>query len=438
MFRLVGLITGLLMTFSVAAQSQKGWKWPEDPEKHDMAKEMQAYYKLLMSTDKWEECWKSVQWLYTNTPDLHKSIYQDGPKIIDKLIETGVSDERAAVLRDSLLWTYDMRIKYFGKEGSVTDRKAYSAFKMYYKVPSKYALLKELYDKLYTFSASDISDFNLTPYMTLATYYYKTKPDQCPATEVLDIHTKVSNVISEKIAKGGDKEKLSKEQDKVDAFLNSLGRDLISCDFIEENLVPKLEADPTDVNTAKKVFSYSLTAKCSNKPYFTKAGEIFFTSEPSFSLGKALADKFYKSGDYTKASEYYSKASELTTDTDQKFDALMGLASISSKLGNKRKARSMAYEALSVKPGASDAYNLIGNLYFLSYDDCKGNQSRVKDRGVYLAAYEMYQKAGNTKQMAAAKAQFPSIEEIFNESFEEGQKITVDCWINESVTIQRR
>ena len=55
-----------------------------------------------------------------------------------------------------------------------------------------------------------------------------------------------------------------------------------------------------------------------------------------------------------------------------------------------------------------------------------------------ISDYEMYQKAGNSKQMEAAKSQFPSIEEIFNESYEEGQKITVDCWINESVTIQRR
>ncbi|WP_258098772.1 tetratricopeptide repeat protein [Marinoscillum pacificum] len=436
MFRLVGLSMGLLLT--IAATAQSGWNWPEDPEKHDMAKEKQAYYKLLMTTDKWQECWQSVQWLYANTPDLHESIYQDGPKIIDNLIEKGVSDKRAQVLRDSLLWTYDMRIKYFGDEASVIDRKAYSAFKMYYKVPSKYALLKELYDKLYSFSANDISDFNLTPYMTLATYYYKSKPDELPATDVLDIHTKITSVIEEKISTGGNKDKLSKEQDKIDAFLSSLGSNLISCDFIEENLVPKLKANPNDVNTAKKIFSYSLTAKCSDQPYFVQAGEVLFTTEPSFSLAKALADKYYRSDDYAKATEYYGKAKDLTEDPEQKFDAYMGLASVAFKQGDKRRSRSLAYEALSVKPGSAEAYNLIGNLYFVSFEECKGGESRVKDRGVFLAAYEMYQKAGNTKQMAAAEAQFPSIEEIFSESYEEGQKLTVDCWINESVTIKRR
>ena len=43
-----------------------------------------------------------------------------------------------------------------------------------------------------------------------------------------------------------------------------------------------------------------------------------------------------------------------------------------------------------------------------------------------------------SNQMKAAKEQFPSIEEIFNEGMEEGKSITVGCWINESVTLQRR
>ncbi len=435
MHRLVGLILGLSLT--VLATAQSGWNWPAEGPKHDLTKEKQAYYKLLMSTDKWNECWSTVQWLYTNTPDLHESIYQDGPKIIDNLLENDFTEERANRLRDSLLWTYDMRIKYWNDEASVMDRKAYAAFKMYYKTPEEYALLRELYEKLYSFSSSEISDFNITPYMTMATYYYKIKPEEMTATDVLDVHTKLTSVIDEKLAAGGDKKKLVKEQDKIDAFLNSLG-DIISCEFIEENLVPKLEANPEDVNTAKKIFSYSLKAKCSDQPYFTTAGMVFFKSEPTYSLAKALADKFYRSEDYTKANTFYAEAAELTEDVEQKFDAKMGMASVASKLGDKRKARSLAYEALSIKPGAAEAYNLIGNLYFLSADDCRGGESRVKDRANYLAAYEMYQKAGNSKQMEAAKGQFPSIEEIFNENYEEGQKITVDCWINESVTIQRR
>jgi len=73
-----------------------------------------------------------------------------------------------------------------------------------------------------------------------------------------------------------------------------------------------------------------------------------------------------------------------------------------------------------------------------SYEDCKGGVSRVQDRAVFLAAYEMYKKAGNSKMMQLAKAQFPSMEEIFELSLKEGETLRVGCWINETVTIQRR
>ena len=98
----------------------------------------------------------------------------------------------------------------------------------------------------------------------------------------------------------------------------------------------------------------------------------------------------------------------------------------------------LAYEALSAKPGSKEAYNLIGNLYFTSFDDCKGEQSQVQDRAIFIAAYDMYKKAGNSAQMAASKEQFPSIEDIFNEGKEEGDQVTIGCWINTTVNLQRR
>jgi hypothetical protein len=40
--------------------------------------------------------------------------------------------------------------------------------------------------------------------------------------------------------------------------------------------------------------------------------------------------------------------------------------------------------------------------------------------------------------MNNAKSQFPSAEELFNENKKEGDSMTVGCWINESVTLQKR
>ena len=98
----------------------------------------------------------------------------------------------------------------------------------------------------------------------------------------------------------------------------------------------------------------------------------------------------------------------------------------------------MANQAISAQSSNKAAYELIGDLYFGSFADCKAGESKVDDRAVYLVAYDMYEKAGNSKKMAATRAQFPSIEEIFTEDKQEGGSVSVGCWIGRSTTIRRR
>lgn len=117
----------------------------------------------------------------------------------------------------------------------------------------------------------------------------------------------------------------------------------------------------------------------------------------------------------------------------------MDLADVALKRGQKAAARENAVKAVSADNSKREsAYTLIGDLYMSSFDQCKGGESMVKDRAVFLAAYDAYQKAGNSSRMAKAKEGFPSAEEIFNEEKEVGQNLTVGCWINETVTIQKR
>lgn len=73
-----------------------------------------------------------------------------------------------------------------------------------------------------------------------------------------------------------------------------------------------------------------------------------------------------------------------------------------------------------------------------SFDDCKKLDNYADDRLVYLAAYDMYQRAGESSKMGRAKSQFPSKEELFTQGYEAGTTKTVGCWINESVVLRTR
>ena len=62
----------------------------------------------------------------------------------------------------------------------------------------------------------------------------------------------------------------------------------------------------------------------------------------------------------------------------------------------------------------------------------------LRKKSIYIAAYNMYQKAGNTSKMNLAKQQFPTIEEIFVRNRKEGEQINTACWINETVSLTKR
>ena len=431
------IVFALVTLVSTIVWAQNGWNWPEDPNLKSQAMEKQAYYKLLIAQSKYEEAMAPLNWLYVNNPNLNPSIYIQGVDCIEDIIKNTSDDSRKARLQDSLLWMYDQRIEYFDNDAATLDRKAYEAFKLFYKTPSKYPLLADLYAQAYEVNGPEISTFNLNTYMLLAKNYHKLKPEQMPAEKVLDIHTQISDIIEQKRKNGESATKLDKEQSKTDAWLSSIPG-ILSCEFIEDKLVPKFRENPSDLNTAKKIFKYSVQAKCTDQAYFLEASEPVFAEQPSYALASAIGKKYLASGDFDKGLKYNEEAGELATTNEEKFEALMGQAVAHSKMGNRTRARTLAYQALSAVPGKSEAYNLIGNLYFTSFETCRGDESIVQDRGVFLAAYKMYEKAGNKTQMAAAKAQFPSNEEIFNEGQEVGQSITVGCWINESVTLQRR
>lgn len=428
------LLPTYLLFLTVISQAQPSWNWPEEERMYHQAQEKQAYYKVLLGENKYKEALSELKWLYDHNPNLNPSIYIDGTKCIESAIKSMDDKGRIAELQDSALWMYDARIVHFGNEAYVMDRKSYTAFRYHYKTPSKYPLLIKLYTKAFELNGAAISNFNLALYMLIAKYSYERKLDEMPREKVLEIHRTISTILDEKEKINGN---IIEERNKIDAFLSSI-EGLLDCEYIETQFATRLESNSDNLNLAKKIFSYSLQAKCLDQPYFMMAAEIIDQNEPSYNLAKILGDKWYNGGEYTKALAKFTIARELAENNEEAFEVIMGQAKAASELGQRSKSRAFAREALMKNPDSKEAHNLIGNLYFNSSIDCKEGKSRVLDRGNFIAAYERYKKAGNTSQMASAKGQFPSISELFEEGYEEGQMIKVGCWINEFVKLQRR
>ena len=428
------LMSSILISAVMLGHAQNGWNWGEQI---DIAKEKNVIYTDALKAKNYAATIEPLEWLFTNTPDLHVSIYQNGVKIYTALHQAEEDPAKKEEYAQKVMEIFDMRIENFGKEVDVSNRKIISAYRFYSKDKSKYTYLYEQFRKTYDISGNKFFTSNCGLFMNVI-YKYRFIGGALTDEEVIELYSGITDILETQKKNTSDEKKLAgieKVADQVDKILTNTVT--LDCAFVEEHLGPKLE-ETGDENLAKKIFHLLLTGKCLDSPLALKAAEIVQQGEPTYGIAKFMAQKSSADGNDESAISYFEEASNLTDDNVEKAEVFMSIAKIQARKGQKSTARNTARRALSYDPTNSGAYTLIGNMYMSSFETCAGGKSKVDDRAVFIAAYNEFRKAGNTSSMANAKAQFPSIEEIFTEGKEEGQSITIGCWINTTVKLERR
>lgn len=423
------------LTLAVGANAQNGWNWGEQV---DVAKEKNVLYTDANKAKNYQAAIEPLEWLLSNTPDLNPSIYINGAKIYQALAKAETDPTKKEEYIQRGLELHDKRIEYYPEDrAEIMDRKSIYAYGFYSKNKEKYAYLYELYSEAFDLNGANMNSGNLVAYMNVV-YKHRFAGGDLSDEQVIEIYSAIAEALEEQKGRvsGDSKKKYDKMIGNVDKLLTATGVQ-ISCEFVEEKLGPKLE-ESNDLNMAKKIFGLMLKGKCLDSPLALKAAGIVQDGEPTYGVAKFMAQKNGQDGNDAKAIEFFKEAAGLTDDNSEKAEAYINIARIHMKNGQKSTARNSARRALSFDPSYKDAYKLIGDLYMSSFDDCKEEKSVVQDRAVFIAAYNEYKKAGNSASMAAAKAQFPSIEDIFNAGMEEGQSLTIGCWINVTVALERR
>src|SRR5690606_1946094 len=128
-----------------------------------------------------------------------------------------------------------------------------------------------------------------------------------------------------------------------------------------------------------------------------------------------------------KSNQLLKKAIEVAGSPEEKSEAHILLANVELKHGNKTAARQLLYQAIRDNPKNVNPYEIIGDLYYNSYDDCAEEKNYAKDRLIFIAAYEMYKKAGSNNKMLKAKAAFPSGAELHELNWFVGEEKEVGC-----------
>lgn len=418
----------------------KEWKWPAAAEQKAQAQQKKTLYENALKNKQFKQAVTPLQWLLTNTPQLHVSLYRNGAELLEVLIGEEKEARKRQVYADSLLLLYDLRIKYCGEAPLITNLKALASFKYHLNTKGRESEVLAVMDKALELNGSNISEATLVPYMqTLMVNQQKHRT--FTELQIMERYDKINAILDKRLKKAQAEKKpvnkLKQYKDDIDGILVRMVT--IDCDFIKANLAPRFKQNPTDITLAKKIFGFMLQGRCTDDPLWLETGEAIHKAEKDCSLAKNLGFRYLQIGNYDKATLYLKEANQLCLELTDKTDVLIQLGLIQARKENKVAARELYKQALTLNATHKDAYEKIGDLYYASVGDCtkKGNMA-ANDRLIYLIAYDYYQKAGETKKMGAAKDQFPSREEIAQANYQPGQTVKVDCWIGEFTTIRTR
>ncbi|GAB3650469.1 hypothetical protein GCM10028791_17730 [Echinicola sediminis] len=429
-FALLGLLS---FVFVGLANAQEGWNWPSDPQLEAKAREYNAAYNDYMKSDQFVKATKPLHWLLVNAPDLNEAIYINGVTVYDGASQAVSDEAQKRTYQDSVITVYELRAEKYNNEPEWIENKAYYAYKYYRGDKEKVADAASYFAKDIEMNG-EINTIGLVPAYFDLVYRNFAYNNAYTPEQVLDIYDNLYTRLDKAAAEGQD---VSSQKGTLDQILVAM--EIIDCDFIQNKMGPQLEADPSNIALAKKIFQYSVQYKCTSSETFTKALEVVDNDNPTFSTSQVRGMRYVQNQEFDKAAEMFQKALELAENDQQKAEVQYDLAKAHAKLGQKSAARQSAMKAAELDSSkAGEAWSFIGSLYMTSAGDCRGGQSRVKDYSIFIAAYDAFAKAGDNTGMANAKARFPSKEELFTEGFQVGQTINTGCWIAQTVSLKTR
>lgn len=434
----------LLLALSFGAFAGFGqcrdWIWPDDKAK---AEEKVALYDDAKTQKNFKAAVAPLQWMLNNAPKWNTKLYIDATDIYNNLASAEKDPARKQVLVDSLMMLYDMRITNCGDEVNVLNRKALYAAVYNSQNKAKTAEVLALFDKVYEISGNAVLDNNLLTYMQViqlnAVLLKNLNQDQ-----ILQRYDKLSDVIDAKIKKAqsenkqADVERLKKVKSSIDDILVKIPGVKLDCEFVKTNLEPKFKANPTDLVLAKRIFQFMTTGGCIEDPLWLQAAEVLHNDSKDYGLAINMARIYAKLGETEKAETFANEAVELAPTAENKETANILVGDLLAQKGSKAAAREAYRKAITANPNSKEGYEKIGDLYMNAFKDCQKSQSLAEDRLVYLAAYEMYARSGNQQKMAAARGQFPSVTELFELNWKEGESKSISCWVGETVTLKTR
>ena len=182
---------------------------------------------------------------------------------------------------------------------------------------------------------------------------------------------------------------------------------------------------------------------CTNSELFFNISTQLYSLEPTPQAAYQMSKMNLSRGKISNAINYAIEALDLEDDVDKKAKIHLLLAESYRMSGAYVSAKAEVYKALDIKRGWGKAYITLGNIYVSGAKKC-GND--FQQSAVFWVAVDTFKKALNdekyrdnaSRSINTYSKQFPNKEACFFNGLEEGQKYSVECWINQSTIVRTR
>jgi hypothetical protein len=395
-----------------------------------------------------EQTLSSWRLCFFGCPKVSKNMYIHGEKLMKYFIKKYKEDSavRQAYV-DTLLMVYDQRMEYYGEDkkapkGVILGRKAQDCMK--YRV--------EKSEDYYPCFAESFKTMGINSEPTTLFYFYVStvryvKQKHADKDLILENYVNIEDVIEYNLDKYADNEKMFGRWTTVANNIEKNVSKFATCEKLVQLYGPKLEADPDNIKLAKNIVKFFEKRKCTKSDVYFSALAKVHAVEPSAESAFSMGRMAFEREQYGKAKDYLIEATNTLSDslTKKKASAYLLLAETYRSLKQPSAARTAALKVLNYKPNEGMAYIIVGDLYTSSASKCTLQGLRVS----YWAAADKYARAAAisddpkikeiaNKKLAVIKKSFPEKQDIFMRNLTDGQKIKVECWINEETTVRSR
>lgn len=444
--------------------------WNDSPRKEE-AENAHVIYRQHFKAENFAEAlpqWKIAYEIAPAADGRRESHFKDGIEMYKHFYQKETDEAKKADYKKKVLDLYDQwaecvkqkSISYKDcndqacidmRQGVVMGRKATDMF--YILLPPRmetYKVLKQAVEQ----SGWETEYTVFRPYAYLLVYLVGA--EKIPPEEAREAHQLLNELADYSIE---NDERLSSyfasEKDAMNQVIESIEGTIYDCEYFKEKYRPEYELDSENIELVGEIIKTLKRQECTpDDPFLAQleaqyaefAEEYNAAQQAEFEKRNpaAAANRLYKEGKYAEALVKYKEAVDIEEDKEKLASYYFSMASIQfRKLDQMSAARDNARKAANLRGNWGRPYMLIGDMYAKSSSSC-GNDAYTRGLAV-LAAIDKWALARSIDSEVASEANrniakfsqyMPPKEDVFMQGKSEGEVVSVQCWIGESVKLR--